>query len=78
MTDGIDLARARAETPGVANVIHLNNAGSALPPAPVTDRMIRYLEREAAIGGYEAEAEAETELTGRVHVHRPPRRRRAR
>ncbi len=64
VTDGIDLERARAETPGVANVIHLNNAGSALPPVPVTDRMIRYLEREAAIGGYEAEAEAETELDG--------------
>ena len=59
---GIDLERARAETPGVANVIHLNNAGAALQPRPVVDRMIRYIEREAAIGGYEAEAEAGAEI----------------
>ena len=58
----IDLDRARAETPGVANVLHLNNAGASLPPAPVVARMIGYLEREAAIGGYEAEAEAEPEI----------------
>jgi selenocysteine lyase/cysteine desulfurase len=61
---GIDLGRARAETPGVANVIHLNNAGAALQPTPVVARMIRYLEREAAIGGYEAEAEAGDEIDG--------------
>lgn len=62
MTTEIDVDRARADTPGVAHVVHLNNAGSALPPRPVTERMLAYLEREAAIGGYEAEAEAEGEL----------------
>ena len=64
MSDGIDLDRARAETPGVRNVVHLNNAGSALPPSSVVTRMIAYLEREAETGGYEAEAEAADEIDG--------------
>jgi cysteine desulfurase / selenocysteine lyase len=52
----IDLDRVRAETPGVANVAHLNNAGAALMPQPVLDALLGHLQLEAEIGGYEAAA----------------------
>jgi cysteine desulfurase / selenocysteine lyase len=57
-----DLQRARLETPGIAHVLHFNNAGSALPSQPVLDATIAYLQREAQIGGYEAVTEAHEAL----------------
>lgn len=50
----IELARARRETPGAAQVLHFNNAGAALMPTPVLEAQLRHLQQEAAIGGYEA------------------------
>src|SRR5919106_870757 len=61
-----DLADARRETPGCANVIHFNNAGAALMPEPVLDAVVSHLQLEAAIGGYEAK-KREAEAVERVY-----------
>lgn len=52
----IDLARVRADTPGCAGAIHLNNAGAALMPKPVADTLAEVHALESAVGGYEAAA----------------------
>ncbi len=62
----VDVARARADTPGCAHVVHLNNAGAALPARPVLDRVIEHLELEARIGGYAA-ADATNDELARVY-----------
>src|SRR5881396_3649713 len=67
-----ELDRWRRETPGCRERIHLNNAGAALMPQTVLQALTGFLEREAAIGGYEAADEAEPrvretyELLGRL------------
>ena len=48
------LARWRAETPGTAHRVHLNNAGAALMPSPVIEAINAHIALESEIGGYEA------------------------
>jgi selenocysteine lyase/cysteine desulfurase len=55
----IDVAAARADTPGTQRVVHFNNAGASLMPRPVLETVVNYWEQESLAGGYEtAEARA--------------------
>ena len=58
----LDVEALRAMTPGCANRNHLNNAGAALLSSVTIAAMTDYLQREALIGGYEAEAEAADQI----------------
>ncbi|MFW0755172.1 aminotransferase class V-fold PLP-dependent enzyme [Pseudomonas sp. H11T01] len=60
----LDINQLRADTPGVNQIIHFNNAGAALIPDPVIAVMTRHLQLEARWGGYEAAAQVEAELEG--------------
>ncbi|WP_433701727.1 aminotransferase class V-fold PLP-dependent enzyme [Nocardiopsis sp. CA-288880] len=61
---GIDVGAVRADTPAVAELVHLNNAGSSLPPAPVVEAVVGHLRLEARVGGYEAAERAEGLVEG--------------
>jgi selenocysteine lyase/cysteine desulfurase len=61
------LERWRAQTPGCAAVLHLNHAGSSLPPDVVTSTVVDHLRLEERIGGYEAE-EAARDRTEAVYT----------
>ena len=50
----MEVDRLRAETPGCAERIHLNNAGSALMPEPVIRALQDHIALESRVGGYEA------------------------
>jgi cysteine desulfurase / selenocysteine lyase len=60
----INIDALRAETPACADLIHFNNAGAALMPDPVFRAMVDHLERERAVGGYEAARLAAPALAG--------------
>lgn len=62
----LDIDQLRADTRGCTTVMHLNNAGSALPPAVVVDTMVDFLRAEETHGGYEAHAVAMDQL-GQVY-----------
>jgi len=60
----LDLDAIRADTPGASDHIHLNNAGAALPPAPVMKVLRDHFDLEARIGGYEAADAAAEAIDG--------------
>jgi len=64
--DEFDVEAARAATPGCHDVVHLNNAGAALPTRHVLDVVIGHLELEARVGGYAA-ADAAAERSSAVY-----------
>src|SRR5262245_18453968 len=63
-----DVARARAETPGCTQVVHFNNAGSALAPQLVLDAVLEHLHAEALLGSYEAAEAADTAVERVYHA----------
>jgi selenocysteine lyase/cysteine desulfurase len=62
LTAGLEqeVRRWRADTPGCARLVHLNNAGAALVPRQVRDAVAAHLKLEEELGGYEA-ADAQTD-----------------
>jgi cysteine desulfurase / selenocysteine lyase len=57
-----EIERVRAETKGTGQRTHFNNAGASMPPDIVVDTIVRYLQEEAAFGGYETESKYEEPL----------------
>jgi cysteine desulfurase/selenocysteine lyase len=58
----LNIEQLRADTPAVAQLIHFNNAGAALMPAPVIATMTRHIQLEASLGGYEAAGQQSAEV----------------
>jgi selenocysteine lyase/cysteine desulfurase len=58
----LNIEQLRADTPAVTQLIHFNNAGAALMPAPVIETMTRHIQLEASLGGYEAAGHQSAEV----------------
>lgn len=59
MNNTFDIERARKDTRACGDLVHFNNAGSSLMPAPVADSLREFLTQEEMTGGYEtADAQA--------------------
>ena len=58
----IDVEKVRDETRGCSNLIHFNNAGASLMPAPVADYLCDFLREEEIKGGYETRSLRNAEI----------------
>lgn len=58
------VAQLRQDTPRCQQIVHLNNAGTALSPRPVVEAVTSFLSLEQELGGYEAELARAQELEG--------------
>ena len=58
----MNIEQLRADTPAVAHLIHFNNAGAALMPAPVVEAITRHIQLETNLGGYEAAGQCSAEV----------------
>lgn len=56
MSELARVERLRDDTPGCDFVLHLDHAGSSLPPEPVLQATVGHLALEARVGGYRAAA----------------------
>jgi cysteine desulfurase / selenocysteine lyase len=54
----------RRDTPGCHDAVHLNNAGSSLPPGIVVDTVLNYIRQESLVGGYELADQRAEDLAG--------------
>lgn len=68
MTAGFDVARARRDTRACEEIVHFNNAGASLMPAPVADALHAYLRKEEQIGGYETANAEQAQLERFYHA----------
>ena len=60
----IDVEKVRAETRGCSDLIHFNNAGASLMPAPVADYLYAFLREEEMKGGYETRSLRNADIEG--------------